>query len=97
MPKPSVQIDYARYEKYLAESDLTEDQKQAFLGALWEIVVGFVDMGFGVHPMQQACEYKICEHKDCGKLNLSSDFLGTKSNGEIKDNKNTPKEALNNE
>lgn len=59
-----VYIDYARYEHLLENSDLTEDQKQEFLGVLWNLVVNFVDLGFGVHPMQQAldeCDVGACE------------------------------------
>lgn len=49
-------IDYALYEDYLENSDLSEREKQEFLDALWSIIVNFVDLGFGVHPLQQACE-----------------------------------------
>lgn len=52
-PLPSIGIDYARYDHYLKNADLTQQQKQEFLDTLWNIVVGFVDLGFGVHPIQQ--------------------------------------------
>jgi hypothetical protein len=52
--KPALTIDYALYEKYLEDSDLTDEQKQEFLDTLWSIIVGFVDLGFCVHPLQQA-------------------------------------------
>ncbi len=45
-------IDYALYEQYLDDSDLTVDQKREFLDTLWNIIVNFVDLGFGVHPLQ---------------------------------------------
>lgn len=48
-------VDWALYERYLAEADLTDEEKRQFLEALWSIVVSFVDLGFGVHPAQQAC------------------------------------------
>lgn len=51
--KLSVTLDHALYERYLDESDLTEDQKQEFLQTLWNIIVSFVDLGFEVHPVQQ--------------------------------------------
>ena len=47
-------IDLKAYEPYLADSDLTEEQKQEFLKTLWSIVVSFVDLGFDIHPVQQA-------------------------------------------
>lgn len=46
-------IDYALYEDYLADADLTDDQKHQFLDALWSIICAFVDLGFGIHPLQQ--------------------------------------------
>ena len=52
----SLAIDYAAYEEYLANSDLSDEQKQEFLDCLWSIIVSFVDLGFGVHPLQQADE-----------------------------------------
>ena len=54
-PRPVITFDAARYEHFLEEMGLSEDQKGAMLEALWSIIVGFVDLGFGVHPAQQAC------------------------------------------
>lgn len=51
-------IDYALYERYLDDCDLTDEQKREFLDNLWNFIVCFVDLGFGVHPLQQACEQK---------------------------------------
>ncbi len=53
--KPRLELDIEKYQAYLDGSDLTPAQKEDFLRALWSIVVGFVDLGFGVHPVQQAC------------------------------------------
>lgn len=53
--RPVVTFDAARYEHFLEEMDLTDEQKRALLEALWSIIVGFVDLGFGVHPVQQSC------------------------------------------
>lgn len=53
--RPVVTFDAARYEHFLEEMDLTDEQKHALLEALWSIIVGFVDLGFGVHPVQQSC------------------------------------------
>lgn len=50
----SVIVDYERYERFLEDADLSEDQKHEFLQTLWGIVVSFIDLGFGVHPAQQA-------------------------------------------
>lgn len=53
--KPSLAIDLDKYQAYLDGSGLTPAQKEDFLRALWSIMVAFVDLGFGVHPVQQAC------------------------------------------
>lgn len=66
--KPSVEIDYERYEQYFEDSDLTDDQKREFIAALWSIIVNFVDLGFGVHPAQQAQEA-------CGKPSAKTEDL----------------------
>ena len=34
---------------------MTDAEKEEFLQALWQIIVGFVDLGFGVHPLQEVC------------------------------------------
>ena len=36
----------------LEASDLTDTQKQEFVETLWSIIVTFVDLGFGLHPVQ---------------------------------------------
>ncbi|MAI91543.1 hypothetical protein [Ponticaulis sp.] len=53
--KPIVEIDFARYEHYLADPDLTEKQRRELLTAIWNIIVEFVSLGYGVHPLRQAC------------------------------------------
>ena len=56
-----ITVDYDLYAHFLEDADLTEDQKREFLQALWNIIVEFVSLGFGVHPAQQA-------QLSCGKL-----------------------------
>ena len=41
------------YWQYLDAMDLTDVQKSCILHTLWTIMVGFVDLGFGVDPVQQ--------------------------------------------
>lgn len=55
MREHSLSFDYERYAKHLDHSDLSDAQKRDMLEALWHIVVGFVELGFGDHPIQQAC------------------------------------------
>ena len=54
-PISAVEIDYEKYERYLEDSDLSEEEKRQLIEALWSILVGFVDLGFGIHPVQEAC------------------------------------------
>jgi hypothetical protein len=51
---PTLTLDVELYQHYLDNSDLTEEQKNELLNTLWNIICGFVQMGFGVHPVQQA-------------------------------------------
>ena len=52
--RPSLTFDAALYDRTLAESGLSEEQKREFLETLWAIIVGFVELGFGVDPVAQA-------------------------------------------
>lgn len=68
--RPSLTIDYALYQKYFDESDLTEAQQREFLDVFWLMIVTFVDLGFGVHPLQQV-------EGECGQVdNLTEVFPG---------------------
>ncbi|RLK00689.1 hypothetical protein [Ruegeria conchae] len=65
--KPTLSVDVERYQHFLDESDLTEVQKAEFLQSLWNIMMSFVELGFGVHPLQEVCG------KDAGTSTLSTD------------------------
>ncbi|MEM8497851.1 MAG: hypothetical protein AAF542_07485 [Pseudomonadota bacterium] len=51
--RPIIAVDYDRYLHHLEDSDIDESQKREFIDALWSVIVAFVDLGFGVHPLQQ--------------------------------------------
>ncbi len=55
---PSLTIDWEMYAQYLEDSDLSDQEKKEFIETLWNLVVAFVDLGCGVHPLQQVCEQK---------------------------------------
>ena len=59
---PTLTIDWELYGKYLDESNLSDTEKREFLETLFAIVVSAVDLGFGVHPVQQATG-NICEQQ----------------------------------
>ncbi|WP_425088886.1 hypothetical protein [Stappia sp.] len=52
--RPALTLDVARYEAMLDDPALTDDQKRDFLETLWSIITAFVDLGFGIHPVQTA-------------------------------------------
>jgi len=59
---PTLTIDWELYGKHLEESNLSDAEKREFLETIWSIVVSAVDLGFGVHPVQQAAG-NICEQQ----------------------------------
>ena len=42
-------------ERIDIEHDLSDEEKTLFLDTLWSIILSFIELGFGVHPIQQAC------------------------------------------
>jgi len=70
--RPTLTIDVARYEKFLEGSGMSEEARQEFLESMWNVIVAFVELGYGVHPLQEACG-KQDEVLDC--------CGGTDSNG----------------
>lgn len=85
--RPVLSVDVTKYQALLDDPNLSEAQKEEFLRALWSIVVTFVELGFGVHPLQEVCE------QDSEALFLSSKdaFDHVKSNElvETKDDKDS--------
>lgn len=61
-------IDVARYEEYMRDAGMNAEQKEAFLRAMFAIVMTFVELGFGVHPLQQ-----VSGEEPCGKDALGVD------------------------
>lgn len=50
----AVKVDWKLFEHHLGDADLTDDEKREFIEALWYIVMTFVDLGFGIEPVQHA-------------------------------------------
>jgi hypothetical protein len=70
----ALSLDYELYETYLENADLTEEQKREFIETLWSIVVSFVDLGFGIHPLQQVLP-EGCERNEDNKIPLPPDVI----------------------
>ena len=56
--KPMILVDVEKYQCYLDGWDVTQAEKEEFLQALWTIIVGFVEMGFGVHSLVRLFQIK---------------------------------------
>ncbi|WP_317960995.1 hypothetical protein [Phaeobacter inhibens] len=52
---PRLTIDWEAYLPFLENEDISEEHKHELIEALWSIMVSFVDLGFGIHPVQLAC------------------------------------------
>ena len=46
-------LDVALYEHYLENWKASDQEKQALLQTLWDLICEFVFLGFGVSPVQQ--------------------------------------------
>jgi len=52
---PSLQVDWEVYAQMLEASDWSDARKREFIETIWSLVMTFVDLGYGIHPVQQAC------------------------------------------
>lgn len=65
--RPIVAVDVEKYQAYLDDPNLSEEQKEEFLQAIWSIMVAYVELGFGVHPLQEVCGQDSDESCPCAK------------------------------
>ncbi|GFE65540.1 hypothetical protein [Litoreibacter roseus] len=79
----SIEIDTKRYDAYLEDASLTASERAEVLKALWTIVSGFVELGFEVHPAQQAA---------CGKVENSLDRDGNSDSTEVQSDQHKDEE-----
>ena len=79
-----VQIDLAKFQVWLDDTDIPEEQRAEVVQATWTFVVSFVALGYGVSPLEQACG-QLSEIEDqsgnpesamleCGPTTLSDRF-----------------------
>lgn len=81
-PTPSITIDWDFYAQFLKDVEMSDDEKLEFLQALVSIVIGFVDLGFNVHPAQLATKDAIAKKPTCESIadtapRLSVDMLNS--------------------
>lgn len=60
-PRLALTLDMEKYLGQLEDWDISEEQKEQFIAALWSLLVSIAEIGFEIHPVQQA-------QKPCGKL-----------------------------
>lgn len=73
--RPLVTVDFEYYEeKYLRDYDISDEQKREFISVLASIMMGFVDLGFGIAPGQ-------LPHRDDEKCGDKSDEFPSKNPG----------------
>lgn len=63
---PVLTFDADDYREYVQDMNLSDSQEQELLGALWSIIVQFVDLGFGIEPVQRAKSITPCLCPDDG-------------------------------
>ena len=56
--KPTVEIDIDYYQSVIDDPSVTEARKRELIEVIGRIVMPFIDIGFGVHPVQLARETK---------------------------------------
>lgn len=64
----NIEIDVEKYQAYLDDPALSDEQKEEIIHALWIIIMAFVELGFGVHPTQHACGQLEKELDPCAKV-----------------------------
>lgn len=83
----SLQLDVAYYQDLFDDPELSDAEKEQVITALWSIIVAFVELGFGVHPAQQACG------QDGTNQDQSSNFNTDSVNWESLENIDNRKDA----
>ncbi|QPH54677.1 hypothetical protein [Pontivivens ytuae] len=75
--KPSAEIDLQACLHLLDDMDAPDEQKLELLAIVANIVTAFVDMGFGLHPIQQSCGQiaeRDAEHPKASESLVKSEF-----------------------
>ncbi|MCP1469475.1 hypothetical protein J3E64_001150 [Sphingobium sp. OAS761] len=65
--RPRVEIDLSIYAPLFEDDTISDDDKMALLNALWSMILSFAQIGWGVHPVQQAQSARGRHEIGCGK------------------------------
>jgi len=64
----AVHFDVEKYRPFLEDENISEEDKAELLQAVWNIVLSFVKLGYGVHPVQQAKQARRVDETACGQF-----------------------------
>ena len=70
---PVLELNFNELLEEARDMDLTEDQARELIQTYWNIAMHFVQMGFGLHPVQLVTE----EHKAQENAGINQDFLAS--------------------
>jgi hypothetical protein len=65
---PMLEIDLGCYKPLFDDPGISDEDKMALLEALWSIVISFAQIGWGVHPVQQAQAARKSREIACGQV-----------------------------
>lgn len=68
--KPSLGVDVDYYQSIIDDPDVSESRKRELIEIVGAIIMNFIDIGFGVHPIQLASLDKHQQPKHSEKENL---------------------------
>lgn len=51
---PALVFDPKEYVDYVLGHELSETEQRQLMQTVWQVMLAFVDLGFGIHPVQQA-------------------------------------------
>ena len=52
--QPDFPIDVDYFQQFLDDPNASEEEKRLLIETVWSIVCSAIDLGFNVHPLQQA-------------------------------------------
>lgn len=76
-----LQFDPDEFMHFVEDENLTDEQARALLEAVWSVMVAFVDLRFGVHPLQQVPDIlSLCLTPDSAAVVSCKDQFASEAN-----------------
>jgi len=63
-----IECDYAYFQTFLDDSDISEEEAKAFIDDMWVTICQFAQLGYAVHPVQQALDATDEGQDNCGQV-----------------------------